>query len=86
MTTTDETEKKKPSRDPESDFYNTLKKKPVRVIFKGGDDLTGTLEWVSTYSIGVSSLYPRDGLSHRETMLINKSDISRLKAHHGSNF
>lgn len=85
--TTDETEKKKASRDPESDFYNTLKKKPVLVIFKGDRDreMRGVLEWVSMYSIGVSSPLHKEGLLvGRETTLINKSDISRLKAYHGT--
>lgn len=89
--TTDETEKKKASRDPESDFYNTLKKKPVLVIFKGDRDrdreMRGVLEWVSMYSIGVSSPLHKEGLLvGRETTLINKSDVSRLKAYHGENF
>lgn len=41
-------------RDPESEFYDSVKKKRVVVELQSGKTVEGTLVWVSTYSIGVS--------------------------------
>lgn len=43
----------KPKRDPESDFFDTLKRKDVFILTCNGD-YRGTLLWVSKYSLGLS--------------------------------
>lgn len=81
MTTTTTTEKKreKPKgRDPESAFYDTVKRKRVRVTLTslaptGGHVLFGVLEWVATYSIGLLV----DG--EEKTTLVAKGQVSTLQ-------
>ena len=43
----------KKKRDPESEFYDGIKKKPVVLETHDGVVYRGTLRWVSTYCLGV---------------------------------
>lgn len=70
--------------DPESRFYDTLKKKPVAAKLSDGITLCGVLEWVSTYSVGIEVRYiVEDGQPvsvERHTKLVNKGHLVTICA------
>lgn len=47
--------KAKARRDPESEFYDSLKRKDVVVTLTSGTELRGILAWVAVYTIGVDT-------------------------------
>jgi sRNA-binding regulator protein Hfq len=71
MTTTEKLIK--PKRDPESEFYDTLKRKDVLIILQNGSEVRGILAWVSTYSLGVA-------LTETHHVLVMKGSISTVQS------
>jgi sRNA-binding regulator protein Hfq len=65
-------DRKPPARDPEDDFFDAAKRKSVVVEKTTGTKVTGTLMWISRYSIGVSD-------SAGSTKLIMKGAISEIE-------
>lgn len=58
--------------DPESAFWNSVKKKPIACQLTTGRVLEGVLEWVSTYSIGIEL----EGARH---LLVMKGSIAVIE-------
>lgn len=69
-----------PKRDPESEFYDGLKRRMVKATLVGDDEVTGILEWVSTYSLGIRPVVtwvePRPP---QEVMLVMKGSLKTIK-------
>jgi len=67
-------------RDPESVFYDTIKRKRVVVGLASGAELVGILEWVSTYSIGVRpSSEGAPGPGPANVVLVMKGSLATIE-------
>lgn len=62
-------------RDPESEFYDKLKRKNVIVELHSGKVIVGLLSWISTYSIGVTV----DAAPDPTTVLIMKGALATIR-------
>lgn len=67
-------------RDPESEFYDSVKKKRVVVELQSGKTVEGTLAWVSTYSIGVTQNFcsMADALAAGHHKIPNSVTVTKL--------
>lgn len=71
------TSTKQPKRDPESAYYDSLKKQRVLASLVDGRHVDGTLEWVATYSLGVRPISGGDEPPPK-VMLIMKGNMVTL--------